>query len=71
MTEFKILEKAIMDKFNSRISEIHLYHNRFKDFRPSDEVSAVTYAMVMRSQVEDLLDILEEVTSLYSSLDND
>lgn len=71
MKEFGVHEKSLMDKFNNRISEIHLYHSRFGDFRPGDEVSAVTYAMIMRSQVQDLLDTLEEVTKLFSTSDED
>lgn len=55
-----ILDKSLTDRFNRRIREVILYHNRFKDFRPGDDLSAVTYGMVMRSQIQDLLDILEE-----------
>lgn len=59
MADPGILEKSLNDRFNRRIREIIFYHNRFRDFRPGDDLSAVTYGMVMRSQIEDLLDILE------------
>lgn len=60
MTDPGILEKSLIDRFNRRIREIILYHNRFKDFRSGDDLSAVTYGMIMRSQIQDLLNILEE-----------
>lgn len=48
-------EKRLMEKFCYRMDEIEHYHRRFRDFGPGDTVTAETYAIIMRTQIEDLL----------------
>lgn len=59
-------ELKLIDKFNRRIKEIQHYHNRFRDFLPGDDDGAATYGVVMRTQVQDLLKILEEIERFFS-----
>lgn len=54
-------EQELMKKFNHRIKEIKHYHERFRDFPPGDDDGAATYGVVMRTQVQALLELLEEV----------
>lgn len=50
----------MIEKFNNRIKEIQHYHNSLRDFLPGDDDGAATYGVVMRTQVQALLKILEE-----------
>ena len=50
----------IFEKLRHRVAEIRHYHNRFRDFEPGDDHGAVTYGIVMRSQVQDFLQLVQE-----------
>lgn len=54
-------EQELREKFEWRVQEIRHYHNRFRDFPPGDDKGAATYGIIMRTQVQDLLKILEEL----------
>lgn len=66
MTE---LEK-LHERFSRRISEIQHYHNRFRDFNSYDERGAATYAIVMRTQIQDFLKIAEELEEYSNAQKN-
>lgn len=50
----------ILESFERRIKEIRHYHNRLRDFLPGDDDGAATYGVVLRSQIQDLLQILDD-----------
>jgi hypothetical protein len=42
-----------------RIREIRHYHDNLRNFMPGDDDGAATYGVIMRSQIQDLLQILD------------
>lgn len=50
----------IFEKLGNRVAIIQYYHKRFSDFLPGDDEGAATYGMIMRSQVDGFLKLVQE-----------
>lgn len=50
----------IFEKLGCRVATIQQYHKQFSDFLPGDDEGAATYGMIMRSQVDGFLKLVQE-----------